>query len=62
MDQMMIDVSHFSHLCLGDVVTLIGKDGQNQIKADDWAEELRTISWEILCGFKHRLPRVNVVS
>lgn len=62
MDQMMIDVSDFSHLSVGDVVTLIGKDGQNQIKADDWAEELKTISWEILCGFKHRLPRVNVVS
>jgi alanine racemase len=60
MDQMMIDVSHLSHLCLGDVVTLIGKDGQNQIKADDWAEELKTISWEILCGFKHRLPRINI--
>jgi alanine racemase len=62
MDQIMIDVSDFSHLSVGDVVTLIGNDGQNQIKADDWAEELKTISWEILCGFKHRLPRVNVVS
>ena len=25
----------------------------------DWAQTLGTISWEILCGFKHRLPRVN---
>ncbi|MEO6863565.1 MAG: alanine racemase C-terminal domain-containing protein, partial [Microcoleus sp.] len=43
-----------------EVVTLLGKDGENQITADDWATILGTISWEILCGFKHRLPRVAV--
>jgi hypothetical protein len=28
--------------------------------ADDWANSLNTISWEILCGFKDRLLRIAV--
>jgi alanine racemase len=60
MDQLMLDVSDIPDLEVGEVVTLLGKDGENQITADDWAASLGTISWEILCGFKHRLPRVVV--
>lgn len=60
MDQMMLDVSAIPDLQTGEVVTLIGQDGDLQISADDWAETLGTISWEILCSFKHRLPRVAV--
>ena len=60
MDQLMLDVTDIPNLEVGEVVTLLGKDGKNQITADDWAETLGTISWEILCGFKHRLPRVAV--
>ncbi len=58
MDQLMIDVSTIDHPQVGDVITLIGQDGDRQITADDWATWLGTISWEILCGFKHRLPRI----
>lgn len=60
MDQIMLDVSHIPDLRAGEVVTLIGQDGQENIAADDWAEALGTISWEILCGFKHRLPRITI--
>lgn len=60
MDQMMLDVSAIPDLQTGEVVTLIGRDGNLQISADDWAQTLGTISWEILCSFKHRLPRVAV--
>jgi alanine racemase len=58
MDQLMLDVSNFPDVQAGEVVTLIGKDGEREISADDWAEALGTISWEVLCGFKHRLPRL----
>ncbi|ABA20016.1 alanine racemase [Trichormus variabilis ATCC 29413] len=61
MDQLMIDVSALPDLQEGEIVTLLGKQGKEKITADDWAEELNTISWEILCGFKHRLPRVGVM-
>ncbi|MGB3267665.1 MAG: alanine racemase [Microcoleus sp.] len=62
MDQLMLDVTDIPDLEVGEVVTLLGKDGENEITADGWAEILGTISWEILCGFKHRLPRVAVNS
>jgi alanine racemase len=59
MDRLMIDVSQIADLQVGEIVTILGQDGTVQITADDWANELGTISWEILCGFKHRLPRVS---
>ncbi len=60
MDQLMLDVSAIPDLQEGEVVTLLGQDGSERISADDWADILGTISWEILCGFKHRLPRIAV--
>ncbi len=60
MDQIMLDVNAVPDLQAGEVVTLLGQDGQEHITADEWANTLGTISWEILCGFKHRLPRVAV--
>lgn len=58
MDQLMVDVSAIDDLQPGDVVTVLGASGHERITADDWANTLGTISWEVLCGFKHRLPRV----
>jgi alanine racemase len=60
MDRLVLDVSEFPDLQVGEIVTILGRDGSVQITADDWAKELGTISWEILCGFKHRLPRVAI--
>ncbi|MBW4472147.1 MAG: alanine racemase [Stenomitos rutilans HA7619-LM2] len=60
MDQIMLDVSAVPDLEEGEVVTLLGQDGNQSIAADDWAATLGTISWEILCGFKHRLPRIAI--
>lgn len=59
MDQLMLDVSNIPNLQAGEIVTLLGQEGNEKISADDWATQLNTISWEILCGFKHRLPRVS---
>ncbi|HHP7230483.1 MAG TPA: alanine racemase C-terminal domain-containing protein, partial [Xenococcaceae cyanobacterium] len=58
MDQLIIDVSQIANVQPGEVVTLIGSSDRHSLSADDWAKTLNTISWEILCGFKHRLPRV----
>jgi alanine racemase len=59
MDRIMLDVSQIPDLQVGEIVTILGQDGTIQITADDWANQLGTISWEILCGFKHRLPRIS---
>jgi alanine racemase len=60
MDQLMLDVSAMPNLQEGDVVTLLGQSGDQQVTADHWANHIGTISWEILCSFKHRLPRIAV--
>lgn len=58
MDQLMIDVSGLDTVQPGEVVTLLGQDGDYAIGAEDWADAIGSISWEILCSFKKRLPRV----
>ncbi|NEQ19746.1 MAG: alanine racemase, partial [Microcoleus sp. SIO2G3] len=60
MDQLMLDVTALPDVREGEVVTLLGIQEKEQICAEDWANQLNTISWEILCGFKHRLPRVAI--
>ncbi len=55
MDQCLIDVSTVPEVQEGEVVTFLGKSAPS---AYDWADLLGTIPYEILCGFKHRLPRV----
>ncbi|MDC0832317.1 alanine racemase [Leptolyngbya valderiana BDU 20041] len=60
MDQLMLDVTDVPEVRVGDVVTVLGRVGSDRISAEDWAIALDTISWEILCGFKHRLPRIKV--
>ena len=60
MDQLMIDVTAIPDLQEGTLVTLLGTSGEHQVTADHWAMQTGTISWEILCGFKHRLPRIII--
>lgn len=62
MDQLMVDVSDVPNLQVGEVVTILGQDGKASISAENWADVLGTISYEIVCGFKHRLPRILVNS
>ena len=59
MDRIMIDITQIPDLQVGEIVTILGRESDVQITADDWANELGTISWEILCGFKGRLPRIS---
>ncbi len=57
MDQMMLDVSDIENIKIGDVVTLIGRDGNEKITADDIAKLGNTICYEIICGFTPRVER-----
>ncbi|MFH0702561.1 MAG: alanine racemase [bacterium] len=58
MDQMMFDVSNLENINIGDIITLLGKDGDEIISIDSWAKKLNTINYEITCKLKVRLPRV----
>ena len=57
MDQLMIDCESDSSVMVGDEVVLIGKQGEQSVTADDWAEALGTIGYEIVCGISPRIFR-----
>jgi alanine racemase len=59
MDQLVLDATDCLGLEVGSVVTLLGQEGSEQITPTDWSDRCQTIPWEILCGFKHRLPRLT---
>ncbi len=60
MDQLVIDATEAPRIEVGSMVTLLGEQGEDSISPLDWSERCGTIPWEILCGFKHRLPRLAV--
>lgn len=57
MDQLVVDVGD-APVAVGDAVVLIGAQGGERIRAEDWAERLGTIGYEIVCGIGARVPRV----
>ncbi len=57
MDQMMADVTDIPGVVSGDVVTLMGRDGESRITAEDIAQWAGTISYEVLLAATGRVPR-----
>jgi alanine racemase len=56
MDQILVDVGDMT-VGVGDEVVLIGRQGDDEITADDWAGQLGTIAYEVVCQIGPRLPR-----
>jgi len=54
-----VDVSHIDNCRIGDEVVLMGGQGNEYISADEIAEKVQTISYEILCALGKRAPRVS---
>jgi alanine racemase len=57
MDQFMIDV-HDQEVATGDLVTLIGKDGDEEVTAEELAGLVGTINYEVTTRIPSRVPRV----
>ena len=57
MDQLMVDTTDCDGVQVGDVVTLIGADGDDAISASEWANAIGTIDYEIVCGISNRMER-----
>ena len=57
MDMVMVDITDYDEIEVGDLVTLMGKDGDEQILADDIANFAGTISYEVISGISPRVPR-----
>ncbi len=58
MDQLMADVSGVEGAAMGDRVTLIGRDGGEEITAGEVAGWEGTINYEVVCALSKRVPRV----
>ena len=55
---MMVDVSHIPDVTEGDLVTVVGRDGEEEITFDELAAIAGTISYELVCLVGKRVPRV----
>jgi len=58
MDQFMVDVTDIENVSAGDKVTLIGKQGDLCVSADEIASLTQTINYEVVCDISKRVPRV----
>ncbi|MGE5588050.1 MAG: alanine racemase [Clostridia bacterium] len=57
MDQCMVDVGSLE-VEVGDEAVLIGRQGDQEIAAEEVADKLGTISYEVVCAIGKRVPRV----
>jgi alanine racemase len=56
MDQLVLDCGS-APVAVGDEVVLIGRQGDEEITVEEWAERLETITYEVTCGISGRVPR-----
>ena len=60
MDLTTIDITGLNSLEPGDAVTLLGREGNVELNAQQIARWAGTISYTVLCGISARVPRVYV--
>jgi alanine racemase len=58
MDLTMLDVSAVPGVQVADEVVIFGRQGGESLSADDLAQALDTINYEIVCGVTARVPRL----
>jgi len=60
MDQFMVDVTDISGVSEGDLVTLIGRDGNEEISMEYLGDISGRFNYELACDIGKRIPRVYV--
>ena len=58
MDWIMVGVSRIEEAAVGDEVVLLGRQGNDEISAEELAAAIGTINYEIFCTWSRRVPRV----
>jgi alanine racemase len=58
MDFIMADVTGIPNVSIGDEVVLMGSQGREQITAEEIADKIKSISYEIFCTVGKRIPRI----
>lgn len=59
MNIIMVDVTNIPGAAVEDTVTLIGRDGREEITVDYLAEIIGTINYEITTRINEKIPRIN---
>jgi alanine racemase len=59
MDSTVVDVTGHEDVVPGDVATVMGRDGNEEIAVEELATACGTISYEILTGWSNRVPRIG---
>jgi len=62
MDYLIVDVGHVPNVRVGDTVTLIGQDAEDEIRIEELARWARTIPYEIPCRLGKRVRRLYLAS
>ncbi|MDQ6930063.1 MAG: alanine racemase, partial [Candidatus Eremiobacteraeota bacterium] len=57
MNMTIVDLSALPQAAVGDTVTLIGRDGDSSVTADDWGDWAQTINYEIVTRLPPEIPR-----
>ena len=58
MDQLMVDVTDIPGVALDDTVTLVGRDGSEEITMETIAAAADSFNYEFVCGISRRVPRI----
>lgn len=57
MDYLTVDLSEIPEAEVGDIVTLIGREGEHEIHVEDWAKIKQTHAYDIICAIGSRVAR-----
>lgn len=57
MEKTILNVSHIPDVSIGDEVVLLGRQGDDEITAEEIAARLGTINYEVVCDILPRVPR-----
>jgi alanine racemase len=62
MDMIAVDLTDLPDVQEGDEVILLGSSAHCRMTANEWADALGTIPYEVLCGIAARVPRIYIHS
>lgn len=60
MDALTVDITEIPEAKLWDVTTLMGREGNDEISVHDIAKLKNSASYDVLCSWRGRLPRIYV--
>ncbi|MBT4500945.1 MAG: hypothetical protein HOC74_24660, partial [Gemmatimonadetes bacterium] len=58
MNMAMVDLTHIPEVEVGSAVTLLGREGEEEVSADQWAAWMGGINYEVVARLHADLPRL----